>query len=193
MLGMAVDLLSLDNAVDGKACGVHFRLLGAQSSLVIRTVHGEILMREYETILVVKPDVSDEQLNKLAQRVKQIVDNEGGKFLALANWGKKKLAYEIDNFPKGVFLHANYLSKSATPAELERNLRISDDVIRFMTVQLNEVVDPATREAKEIESLKVGADVEDEDPFRPRRDADSEFGGDEFDGGFDMDEEGDRN
>ena len=150
-------------------------------------------MREYETILVVKPDVSDEQLNKLAQRVKQIVDNEGGKFLALANWGKKKLAYEIDNFPKGVFLHANYLSKSATPAELERNLRISDDVIRFMTVQLNEVVDPATREAKEIESLKVGADVEDEDPFRPRRDADSEFGGDEFDGGFDMDEEGDRN
>jgi small subunit ribosomal protein S6 len=149
-------------------------------------------MREYETVVVVKPDVGDEQLNKLAQRVKQIVDGDGGKFLNLASWGKKKLAYEIGNYPKGVFLHATYLGKSATPAELERNLRISDDVIRFLTVQLNEVVDPATREAKELEALKVGADVEDEDPFRPRRDVDSEFGGDEFEGGFD-DEEGDRN
>ncbi len=145
-------------------------------------------MREYETVVVVKPDVGDEPLNKLAQRIKGIVDGEGGKFLSMASWGKKKLAYEIANYPKGIFLHASYLGKSATPAELERNLRISDDVIRFLTVQLADVVDPASREAKELEQLKVGADVEDEDPFRPRRDVDSEFGGDEFDGGFEEEE-----
>lgn len=148
-------------------------------------------MREYETIVLVKPDVGDEPLNKLAQRIKSIVDQEGGKFLQMTSWGKKKLAYEITNYPKAIFLHASYLSASATPKELERNLRISDDVIRYLTVQVLAEVDPASREAKELETLKVVAEAEDEDPFRPRRDDhDAEFGamGDEFEGGFDAEE-----
>ena len=145
-------------------------------------------MREYETILLVKPDVGDEPLNKLAQRVKSIVDQDGGKFLTMSSWGKKKLAYEIDNYPKAIFLHAVYLGASGTPKELERNLRISDDVVRYLTVQLEDAVDPASREAKELEPLKVVAEAEDEDPFRPRREeGEGEFGGmgDEFEGGFD--------
>jgi small subunit ribosomal protein S6 len=145
-------------------------------------------MREYETIVLVKPDVGDEPLNKLAQRIKSIVDQDGGKFLQMSSWGKKKLAYEIKKYPKAIFLHANYLSASGTPKELERNLRISDDVIRYLTVQLEDLVDPTTREAKELETLKVLAEAEDEDPFRPRReDPDAEFGpmGDDFEGGFD--------
>jgi len=52
-----------------------------------------MLLREYETTVLVKPDVGDEPLNRLAQRIKQIVDGEGGKFLQLASWGKKKMAY----------------------------------------------------------------------------------------------------
>ena len=144
-------------------------------------------MREYETIVLVKPDVGDEPLNKLAQRIKSIVDTEGGKFLTMGSWGKKKLAYEINKYPKAIFLHAQYVSASGTPKELERNLRISDDVIRYLTVQVADMVDPATREAKELETLKVVAEAEDEDPFRPRReDPEGDFGpmGDEFEGGF---------
>ena len=147
-------------------------------------------MREYETIVLVKPDVGDEPLNKLAQRIKSIVDTDGGKFLQMSSWGKKKLAYEIAKYPKAIFLHANYLSKSNTPKELERNLRISDDVIRYLTVQVADLVDPATKEAKEIEPLKVTQEAEDEDPFRPRREEseDGGFGDNEFEGGFDDEE-----
>ncbi|MCC6807333.1 MAG: 30S ribosomal protein S6 [Deltaproteobacteria bacterium] len=148
-------------------------------------------MREYETIVLVKPDVGDEPLNKLAQRIKSIVDTDGGKFLQMSSWGKKKLAYEIAKYPKAIFLHANYLSKSNTPKELERNLRISDDVIRYLTVQLEDAVDPASRDAKELETLKVVAEAEDEDPFRPRREEHDEgFGpmGEDFEGGFDENE-----
>lgn len=145
-------------------------------------------MREYETVVLIKPDVSDEPLNKLAARIKSIVDGEGGKFLQMNSWGKKKLAYEIANYPKAVFLHASYLGQGGTPKELERNLRISDDVIRYMTVVLGEETNPAAREAKELEAIKVVAEAEEEDPFRPRRDVDAEFGGDDFEGGFEEEE-----
>jgi small subunit ribosomal protein S6 len=146
-------------------------------------------MREYETIVLLKPDVGDAPLNEMAQRIKQIVDGDGGKFLQMTSWGKKKLAYEINKVGKAVFLHASYLGASGTPKELERNLRISEDVVRYLTVQLADLVDPTTREAKELETIKVLAEMEDEDPFRPRRDdAESEFGGDDFEGGFEEEE-----
>ncbi len=145
-----------------------------------------MFLREYETIVLIKPDVGDEPLNKLAQRIKTIVDGEGGKFLQMNSWGKKKLAYEIDNYPKAIYLHAQYLGTSSTPKELERNLRISDDTIRYLTVVLSAGIDPATREAKELEPLKVLAEAEEEDPFMPRRDdAEGEFGvPDEFEAPF---------
>src|SRR5687767_2247363 len=100
-------------------------------------------MREYETIVLLKPDVGDQPLNDMAQKIKSVVDGESGKFLAMTTWGKKKLAYEIANYPKAIFLHASYLGSSGTPKELERNLRISEDVLRYLTVVLEDAVDPA--------------------------------------------------
>lgn len=144
-------------------------------------------MREYETIILVKPDIGDEPLNKLAQRVKGIIDGGQGKFVALDNWGKRKLAYDIERYPKAVYLHAHYLGESALPAELERNMRISDDVIRYMTIVLKSNVDATTYEAKTLETLKVTAEVEDDGKFGGRHDHSDEFGGgpgDDFAGGF---------
>ena len=147
-------------------------------------------MREYETIVLVKPDVGDEPLNKLAQRIKSIVDTQGGKFVQLSNWGKKKLAYEIIKYPKAIYLHAHYLAESALPQELERNLRISDDVLRYMTVLLAPKVDVEKFEAKALEPLKVSQEAE-EETFTPKSHHHGEGGfeefgrpGDEFDGGF---------
>ncbi len=144
-----------------------------------------MLLNEYETVVLIKPDVGDEPLNKLAQRLKTIIDGDG-KFLALNNWGKKKLAYEIEKNQKAIYLHVSYLGQAALPKELERNLGISDDVMRYMTVSLAENIDPVSRESKELETLKIVAEAEEEDLFVSRReDVDAEFGGDDFDGGFD--------
>ena len=144
-------------------------------------------MREYETIILVKPDIGDEPLNKLAQRVKGIIDGGQGKFVGLDNWGKRKLAYDIEKYPKAVYLRTHYLGKSDLPAELERNLRISDDVIRYMSIVLKHDVDATAYEAKALETLKVTAEVEDDGKFGGRASESDEFGGgpgDDFAGGF---------
>lgn len=145
-------------------------------------------MREYETIILVKPDIGDEPLNKLAQRVKGIIDAGNGKFVALDNWGKRKLAYDIEKYPKAVYLHTHYLGASDLPKELERNLRITDDVIRYMTIVLQKDVDAGKFEAKALETLKVTNEVEDDGKFGGRHDHQDEFGGgpmgDDFAGGF---------
>ena len=143
-------------------------------------------MREYETIILVKPDIGDEPLNKLAQRVKGIIETGQGKFVALDNWGKRKLAYDIERYPKAVYLHAHYLGKSDLPSELERNMRNSDDVIRYMTIVLKADVDAASYESKALETLKVTAEVEDDGKFGGRHDHSDDFGapGDDFAAGF---------
>ena len=143
-------------------------------------------MREYETIILVKPDIGDDPLNKLAQRVKGIIDAGQGKFIALDNWGKRKLAYDIEKYPKAVYLHAHYLGKSDLPHELERNLRISDDVIRYMSIVLKADVDAAAYESKALETLKVTAEVEDDGKFGGRHEHSDDFGapGDDFAAGF---------
>ncbi len=144
-------------------------------------------MKEYETVVLIKPDVGDEPLNKLAQRIKQIVDTSGGKFVQLSFWGKKKLAYEITKYPKAVYLHAHYVGGSELPKELERNLRISEDVLRYMTIFLKADVDAAAYEAKALEPIKASQEVE-EEMFAPKPpdEAFQDYGrmNDEFDGGF---------
>ena len=102
-------------------------------------------MREYETIYILKPDTIADQVGEVNTRVKGIIEDGGGKILKLDNWGKRRLAYEIQKERKGVYLYWQYLGGPEIVAEFERNLRMLDPVIRYMTVRLDENVDPAER------------------------------------------------
>ena len=101
--------------------------------------------REYETIYIVKPDSDSTQIQTVNERIKGIIEDDEGKPLVVENWGKRKLAYEIKKQQKGIYLYWRYLGKSSVVAEIERNLRMIDSVIRFLTVKVDADVDPNAR------------------------------------------------
>ena len=86
-------------------------------------------MNKYESIIIVNPNVDEEGLKSI---------NENGKLESVENMGKKKLAYEIKKFAEGTYLLFNFEAKPALIAELERNFRITDEVLKFMTVNKND-------------------------------------------------------
>ncbi len=106
-------------------------------------------LSEYETTVVVRPDVSGDAIEATLDRVREVVSKGGGKLIAINHWGKKKLAYPIKKHGRGVYVHTNFLGGRDLVAEVERNLRISDTVLRFLTVKLAEGVDPQLKQTQQ--------------------------------------------
>jgi small subunit ribosomal protein S6 len=101
--------------------------------------------REYETIYILRPDAATEQIHDVNTRIRKIIEESGGSLIRVDNWGKRKLAYEINKQLKGIYLYWLYLGGAELVAEIERNLRMLDLVIRYYTVKIDETVDPAAR------------------------------------------------
>lgn len=101
--------------------------------------------REYETIYILRPDATTEQIHDVNTRVRRVIESTGGKLIRVDNWGKRKLAYEIKKQLKGIYLYWLYLGESKLVAEIERNLRMLDLVIRYYTVKVEEGIDPEAR------------------------------------------------
>ncbi len=119
-------------------------------------------LREYETIFLVKPDLTDDNVDRIKERVRGIVDREGGKVIRFTVWGKKKTMYAVAKQPRAIYVHTHFLGNSKLVAEIERNLRILDEVTRYLSVKLAEEVDPETRPV--LEDLKLAGDVEETRP-----------------------------
>jgi small subunit ribosomal protein S6 len=119
-------------------------------------------LREYETIFLVKPDLTDDNVDKLKERVRGIVSREGGKVIRFTVWGKKKTLYPIAKQPRAIYVHANFLGDTRLVAEIERNLRNYDEVTRYLSVKLADEVDPESRPV--LEDLKLAGDVEETRP-----------------------------
>src|SRR5262245_37358999 len=98
-------------------------------------------LREYETIFLVKPDLTDELVDKVKDRVRGIVARDGGKMIRFTVWGKKKTMYPVAKQPRAIYVHSHYLGGSALVAEVERNLRNLDEVTRYLSVKIAEDVD----------------------------------------------------
>jgi small subunit ribosomal protein S6 len=123
-------------------------------------------VREYETVFLVKPDLTDDNIDKIKERVRGIVDREGGRIIQFTIWGKKKTMYVIAKQARAIYVHAHYLGGTTLVAEVERNLRNFDEVTRFLSTKLADDVDPASRPT--LEDVKLAGDVE-ERPGVPER------------------------
>jgi len=99
------------------------------------------LLREYETVYLTKPDMLDDAVDKLKERMRALVVREGGKVIKFAIWGKKKTQYEVAKGTRAIYVQMHYLGPSKIVAEVERNLRMIDDVIRYQTVKIAEETD----------------------------------------------------
>ncbi len=121
------------------------------------------LVREYETVFLVKPDLTDENVDKVKERVKGIISREGGKVIRFTTWGKKKTMYPVAKQPRAIYIHAHYLGGSNMVAEIERNLHNFDEVSRYMSKRLADDIDPESRQT--MEDVKLAGDVDDNKPF----------------------------
>lgn len=97
----------------------------------------------YETTLILRPDVTEDAPKALIEKLKGIIQAHGGETLAVEEWGKRKLAYVIKRESRGVYVYLLYTGNNSLVAELERNLRITESVLRFLTVGLGKDFDPA--------------------------------------------------
>jgi small subunit ribosomal protein S6 len=104
-----------------------------------------MLTHEYETVVILRPDLDDADTRENIDRLETIIAENSGTMLIKDEWGKRKLAYPIANHLKGHYVLFNYLASASVLVEVERRIRINDKIIRFMTVKLDEDVDVPTR------------------------------------------------
>ena len=96
--------------------------------------------REYETIYILRPNTPNEGVAEVNTRIKGVIEGMGGKVIKVDNWGKRRLAYEVSKERKGIYLYWLYLASPGVVEETERNLRMLDNVIRYLTVKVDEDV-----------------------------------------------------
>jgi small subunit ribosomal protein S6 len=101
--------------------------------------------REYETIYILRPNTPNEGVAEVNTRIRGIIENMGGKILKVDNWGKRRLAYEVAKERKGIYLYWLFLASPGVVEEAERNLRMLDNVIRYLTVRVDENIDLGAR------------------------------------------------
>ncbi|MEA4853838.1 MAG: 30S ribosomal protein S6 [Christensenella sp.] len=95
-------------------------------------------MTKYESMYILKPDMDEEKKDALVKRFADIVTDNGGTVEKIDEWGKKRLAYSIQYINDGYYVLMNFEAQPTLPAELERNYKISDDVLRFIVINLDE-------------------------------------------------------
>ncbi len=113
--------------------------------------------REYETIYILRPDSTSDVIAQVNQKIRGVIEAGGGTLLKVENWGKRKLAYEVKKQLKGTYLFFSYLGTAGLVEEVERNLRLTDSVIRYYSVKMAENVDPAVRTSELTEEAFTNA------------------------------------
>jgi len=90
------------------------------------------MARDYELGIVINPEVGDEQARALVERVTQIITNNGGQVIRVNAWGRRRLAYPIQRFRDGLYFFYDLTLNPASIAEIERSIRVNEDIIRHL-------------------------------------------------------------
>ncbi len=118
-------------------------------------------MNCYETLFVVKPTLTEEEIKAEIERVKAVLSKESAELIATDDMGMRKLAYPVQKNSRGYYTVLFYKANGETIAELERNLKINEEVIKFLTVkysktkeltQFNKLVDSANQKSQAVEA-----------------------------------------
>src|SRR5436305_1615633 len=139
----------------------------------------------YEHVFLARQDASPQQVEELTTQMTGIVEQGGGKVVKTENWGVRSLTYRMNKNRKAHFVLLNIDAPSAVVAEIERQERISEDVIRYLTVRVEE-----HEEGPSAMLRKVDRDRDRDDRGGFRGDRDGGFRGDRDGGGFRGDRDG---
>ena len=98
-------------------------------------------MRKFETLLLLSPELTSDVREGLLSNLTAVIEREGGKLVVADHWGMRDLAYPVHKVMRGYYVRLEYMGPSPLVAELERNIRNSDGIFKFMTVKLSDSVD----------------------------------------------------
>ena len=89
----------------------------------------------YETMYILRPDLGDEQVAQIIAKYENFIGEAGAEDITIQNRGKRRLAYEINNHRDGIYIQMNYTAPGSVIALMERNMRLSEEVIRYLTLK----------------------------------------------------------
>lgn len=108
--------------------------------------------RRYETMIVLKTDLQEAGVKEQAERVRKLLETQGAVVAGVHEWGLRELAYVIEKERRGYYLLAEYTGPATAVAELERTLKLSDVVLRFVTIRQDEDSPPAVPPYREADT-----------------------------------------
>ncbi|WP_437741238.1 30S ribosomal protein S6 [Sorangium sp. So ce302] len=129
--------------------------------------------REYETIYILRPDIDADGAERIGSRLAEVVGRESGRLTKVETWGRRRLAYDIAKHRRGVYVYLKYLGGGKVVAEIERNLRLSDGVLKYQTVLVRNDVEvqgvTIADEDVKFERLELAPLEDDRDDSRERQ------------------------
>ncbi len=114
-------------------------------------------MRRYESVWVVNGDLPDEEVKSAIDKFSKIISSQGGTLVGLDDWGRRKLSYKIKGTIRGYYVLADFAGSSETVKELERNYRIDDRIIRYLTTKKSDKVNLEALQAEIAARAKAAA------------------------------------
>jgi small subunit ribosomal protein S6 len=97
-------------------------------------------MRRYETIFILRPGQSEDEINTIIENTKRVILDEKGAIIGLSRWGLKKLAYTIKKETQGQYVFCDFAGTPAAVAEIERKFRIDDAVLKYLTIKTADAI-----------------------------------------------------
>jgi small subunit ribosomal protein S6 len=119
---------------------------------------------EYETVFALPNDQTDEAADKTAERLRGIVTRDGGRVIKFTFWGRRKTAFDVKKSNRAIYLHMQYLGTGKIVDEVERNLRNSEEVVKFQTALVKRLVDPESRPTEA--DVRLAGDIDETRPVR---------------------------
>lgn len=117
-------------------------------------------MYPYETLVLLRPELPDAQVRETIDRAKSLIEGQEGNVSETQDWGIRELAYPVDRQNRGYYFLMRYTSKPETVWELERTLKIAEEVMRFVTVRESETKPLKQKEMRRTPAREEDADLE---------------------------------
>ena len=118
------------------------------------------MSRDYELGFILKPEVNEEQTRSIVERLEQIVTNHGGQVMRVNNWGRKRLAYPIQHHRDGSYLFIDMILTPETVSELDRTLKVSEEVLRHLIIKRDPKLVQKEREAQAAAAAQAEAQAQ---------------------------------
>ena len=102
-------------------------------------------MPRYETLFILHPDLPEAQVRETIDRARRLIEGMEGQVAEMQDWGMRDLAYPIRKQPRGTYVLAQYTARAEVVKELERTMKLADEILRFISVRVPEVRKPSRR------------------------------------------------